>query len=198
MDYKKIYDECHQNGYTEEGDAGAYAHLIDHLNKAKISYNTILDVGCSIGNGVKMFNEMGKDTTGLDVSEVAVNIAKKRNLKTICGSATKIPFENNSFDLLSSTDVLEHLLPEDIDKSINELIRVSKKYIALKLSTMAETSDIWVKFLKTKGINIPNLHLSILENEKWKELFNKKEIKLIYEYQENSAKFIILIYEKVV
>jgi hypothetical protein len=62
---------------------------------------------------------------------------------------------------------------------------------------MPETSGkLWPDKLKKLGINIENLHLSILSDDTWKALFKRDNIKLIHEYSHPTAKFIILIYEK--
>ncbi len=49
----------------------------------------------------------------------------------VCGAASAIPFSNESFDLILSSDTLEHLPASDRDQFLEELLRVSAHYIIL-------------------------------------------------------------------
>ncbi len=49
----------------------------------------------------------------------------------VCGTASAIPFSNESFDLIVSSDTLEHLPLSDRDQFLEELLRVSARYIIL-------------------------------------------------------------------
>ena len=133
MNYKLLYDELHNNEYMHEGENGSYHFILKHIKKANLEYATVLDAGCSIGNGVKIFKDLGKDSTGMDVSEVAIKAAVARGLKAKQGSVLNMPFEDNSFDLVSSADMLEHLVQSDIPGAINELFRVTKKVSCIKV-----------------------------------------------------------------
>lgn len=50
------------------------------------------------------------------------------------GILTNLPYEDNSFDLVFSADVLEHIHPEEADIVISELIRVSRRHIFMSIS----------------------------------------------------------------
>ena len=97
----------------------------------------ILDVACGTGRmlpEVFMMKKMVK-YVGLDTSESMTNIlkqkAKKMNIeedvKINFGDATKIPFEDNSFDVVYSFHLLWHIPKEEQEKVIKEMIRVCKK-----------------------------------------------------------------------
>lgn len=96
----------------------------------KLHPKTILDVGCGEGFTLNRFRKLniGKDLIGVDTSVKAIALGKEQfphlNLKE--GSAYKLPFKDNSFDLVLCLEVLEHL--EDPQKAFSELVRVSKKY----------------------------------------------------------------------
>jgi SAM-dependent methyltransferase len=47
-------------------------------------------------------------------------------MKAIVGSASDLPFEDNSFDAVVASDVLEHIPPEARVKVIHECLRVCK------------------------------------------------------------------------
>lgn len=86
--------------------------------------NKILDVGCGTGGNMLLLKEFGA-VTGLDLSDEALKLAKDKNFaQLIKGDATKMPFSNDYFDIVSVLDTLEHV--ED-DKSVfKETFRVLK------------------------------------------------------------------------
>lgn len=90
----------------------------------------ILEVGTSAGNDLKLFPDES-DINGIDISELAITQAGKNlpkfnfQIADIC----KIPFEDNSIDLVFTRNVLNYLDSEDIKKAVAEMFRVSKKYI---------------------------------------------------------------------
>ncbi|MGC9310001.1 MAG: class I SAM-dependent methyltransferase, partial [Candidatus Nanoarchaeia archaeon] len=92
----------------------------------------ILDIG-SRGN---MFNKKYKTTT-LDVVEDA-------DVKQDLNKNQKLPFKDNSFDIVIMNQILEHLV--NCDELIKEAKRVSKKYIFVGLPNEM-TYGIRIKFL---------------------------------------------------
>lgn len=94
----------------------------------------ILDVGCGRGMYILTFNKMGaKMVAGIDILKDYIQDAKdfvgKHGYDTDqiqYGDCTNMPFEDNTFDLLFSGDVFEHITPEQKDKCIAEAFRVLK------------------------------------------------------------------------
>ena len=95
------------------------------------SNSKVLDIGC--GKGYLLF-EMIKlipnlEIYGLDFSKYAIANSKKEiSDKLIFGNANNLPFENNYFDLVISINTLHCLKCADLEKSLIEMQRVSKKY----------------------------------------------------------------------
>ena len=90
-------------------------------------YSKILDVGCGGGILIKFLKENGfKDIYGIDISNKAIKICKKRGIKNVfIGDCTKMRFDKNMFDIIIAGDILEHIKNEDI--ALNEFNRVLKK-----------------------------------------------------------------------
>jgi len=85
---------------------------------------SVLDVGC--GNGFfTYYLEKLVDTTGLDFSEsmLSMNPCPKK----VCGSATDLPFGDNSFDVVFCSNLLHHIKNPSI--AVSEMKRVSKHYV---------------------------------------------------------------------
>lgn len=93
----------------------------------------ILDAGCGEGFTLLKLVEkgIGKKLEGIENSQLAIDLSKKVNpqLTIKHGSIYSLPYKDGSFDLVISTEVLEHL--DDPKKGISELIRVSNKYLLL-------------------------------------------------------------------
>ncbi|WP_411879199.1 glycosyltransferase [Polaromonas sp. YR568] len=86
----------------------------------------VLDVACGEGYGSAFLAETALSVCGVDVSEEAVAHARTSyqsgNLKFHHSSATQLPFEAASFDLVVSFETIEHLLEQD--GMLNEIERV--------------------------------------------------------------------------
>lgn len=100
--------------------------------KAEIPKNSsFLDVGCGAGYAMqKATEDLGCVCKGIDPDPGAHGVGRflKQLVKEetiIKGSAERIPFEANSFDVVFSSHVLEHVNEED--QSLREMKRVLKE-----------------------------------------------------------------------
>ena len=92
--------------------------------KSKIQNPKILDVGCGTGANLEMLANFGT-AEGVDVSDDALEFCKAKGLKAHKGLAEKLPFEDESFDVVTALDVVEHL--DDDIAGLKEMNRVLKK-----------------------------------------------------------------------
>jgi SAM-dependent methyltransferase len=91
--------------------------------KSEIQNPKILDVGCGTGANLEMLAQFG-EAEGVDVSDDALEFCRAKGLKTHKGLAEKLPFEDESFDLVTALDVVEHL--DDDVSGLKEMNRVLK------------------------------------------------------------------------
>ncbi|MET0754061.1 MAG: class I SAM-dependent methyltransferase [Pyrinomonadaceae bacterium] len=91
--------------------------------KSEIQNPKILDVGCGTGANLEMLASFGK-AEGVDVSDDALEFCKQKGLKAHKGLAEQLPFEDESFDLVTALDVVEHL--DDDVSGLKEMNRVLK------------------------------------------------------------------------
>ena len=82
----------------------------------------ILDVGCGTGANLKMLAAYGK-AEGVDISPQAVDFCHERGLDSVkLGAIEQLPYENDSFELVTALDVIEHL--DDDIAGLREMRRV--------------------------------------------------------------------------
>ena len=86
----------------------------------------ILDAGCGTGGMLAVLKNHGI-AYGIDVAERALLKCRERNLpRLIQASVINIPFANESFDFVLSSDVLYHRCVHDDVSALREFFRVLK------------------------------------------------------------------------
>lgn len=115
------------------------------LDRLKLLFNTldkmpqdskILDAGCGDGYFTNCLTEKGYSAIGMDVSHNAIKTAreKHRDIDFICNPIDeKWPFENDSFDAIFSTEVIEHVF--GIYEMFAEMNRSTRKGGIIILTT---------------------------------------------------------------
>ena len=98
--------------------------LIEQSNFGKDA--RILEIGCSGGPLLKILKEAGyTHAYGIDISEKAIDLCKRREIdNAMLMDGTKTRFGDNEFDIVISSDVLEHI--EDEASALSEWHRILK------------------------------------------------------------------------
>lgn len=87
-----------------------------------VESSRILDVGCGTGANLELLSSFG-EAEGVDLSHEALEFCRSRGLQKVqAGEAESLPFEDNSFDLVTGLDVVEHL--DDDLAGLREFYRV--------------------------------------------------------------------------
>jgi SAM-dependent methyltransferase len=102
-------------------------HLARYLFAARLARRRrVLDIGCGAGYGSFELAQSASSVTGLDVSPEAVALARGSyaapNLHFFAASATRIPFPDASFGLITCFEVIEHI--HDWQLLLNEAHRL--------------------------------------------------------------------------
>jgi len=132
---QEIYQEIYRNDYPEDLDIDSFVTMTDLRNVVKYlnikSGETFLDIGCGkAGPGLWIAREIGANYVGIDLSVVAIELAKKRILEF--GLKSKVEFyvmnvcsttfPNNFFDAAISIDAFTYV--QDKVQGINEILRI--------------------------------------------------------------------------
>jgi ubiquinone/menaquinone biosynthesis C-methylase UbiE len=87
-----------------------------------------LDVGCGFGNLVIALSERFRHVSGIELNAERVEWARRRcpPAEIVCGTAEALPWPDDHFKLITSTDVFEHLDHSQQAAAAKELARVLK------------------------------------------------------------------------
>ena len=152
FDYRQTYNEYWQKpdrwGSNSFGDPELLAdRILRHCGGGRL-----LDLGCGMGELIRCLVMRGVDAHGLDVSDRVVE-----NGNRFCpgrfhfGSAMQLPFEDQSFDTVVSTDCLEHLSENDVQDAISEIFRVCRHFVFIRVSTGVDRDGIWHLTVRNKS-----------------------------------------------
>ncbi len=92
--------------YLNSFEKGKFLSLLPEIKDKKI-----LDVGAGTGRVSLPLALAGAQVTALDVSEKILEVLKRKNKKiaTVVGEAENLPFENESFDIVTAAFLVVHL-----------------------------------------------------------------------------------------
>lgn len=90
----------------------------------------ILDVGCGAGFLSNQLAKEGFDVTAVDLSLDCLQIARGRDetktVKYMVGDAYHLPFDPGSFDVVTCTDLLEHVShPQKVVQEISRVLKMN-------------------------------------------------------------------------
>lgn len=103
--------------------------IFEHIkNRSPCS---VLDIGCRWGNDLKKVSLINTDMNiyGVDVCSEALEVASKefeknQNIHLCQAKGEALPFKDNYFDIIFSSEVIEHI--EEVGKFVREVHRVLK------------------------------------------------------------------------
>lgn len=119
--------------FFERVEAHRYAkewHIPDAADFAGARGLRVLEIGCGLGTDGAQFAKAGADYTGVDLTDAAIDLARKRfEASGLPGEfrvadAEHLDFADDSFDLVYSHGVLHHT--PDTARAVQEIHRVLK------------------------------------------------------------------------
>src|SRR5262249_33588782 len=97
--------------------------VFDELLTAPLHGKRLLDAGCGSGWFSRAAVERGALVTSLDLGvPLLVETRKKASVKAVVGDALRMPFQDESFDVVVSSEMIEHT--PDPGRAIAEMARV--------------------------------------------------------------------------
>lgn len=169
---KDYWDGNRKYGYGGYKYDGRWRVVAEEMSK---HYNLrpgqkILDVGCGKGFLLYEFTQVvdAIEVIGIDISRYAIENAKKEVKPFLReGLAQKLPFEDNSFDLVISLGTLHNLYIYDLEKAVKEIQRVAKKDAFIMVESYRNERD------KANLLYWQLTCESFYTPEEWEWLYNK-------------------------
>lgn len=130
--FEKEYYEDDRIWRIENFSDSDRERIVETVKMIPKKVDSVADIGCGNGVFVNFLKQKGRIKTliGIDTSASAlkyVSTAKKN------GDITNIPLTTKSYDLVASLEVIEHLNLKEFSKAVDELARVSKRYILISV-----------------------------------------------------------------
>ena len=121
-EYERLYELENDLWWFRGMRAISMALLERHLSEC--SGLRVLDAGCGTGGMIEALATLGA-VAGMDASGEALGWARRGKGKSLVqGSVTALPFRDDSFDLITSFDVLYHANVTDDAVALAEIARV--------------------------------------------------------------------------
>jgi len=125
---KRYYDEFSRRYDDRRGgrEPGGYHDMLDDLEVDLVERygrgKEVAEIGCGTGLLLERFARFASHAKGVDLSPGMLEKASERGLDVSLGSATELPWADDSFDVACSFKVLAHV--PDIDVALREMTRV--------------------------------------------------------------------------
>lgn len=92
----------------------------------------VLDIGCAGGHGLVYLSKRSSRVVGLDISRKSLLFAREQevngeSMNVVEGSASFLPFKGESFDIITSFQVIEHLDKREAKVFLREVGRCLKR-----------------------------------------------------------------------
>ncbi len=184
MDNQAYYDDF--SSWYERDRQQGYHQMLDDLEVTLVrQYGTgrqVLEVGCGTGLILERVATFAQSACGVDLSLGMLAKARTRDLSVAQGSATGLPYPDNSFDLVYSFKVLAHI--QDIRLALNEMTRVTRpggtviaefynprslRYLVKRLKPPTPVSETTAdSAVFTRYDSIPQIKSYLPSNLRWK------------------------------
>lgn len=167
----KIYDAYHMNRGSDACSAcGSLGTIAAMFPCARSVY----DAGAGNCKFTRELVKKGYDVRGTEFASIPI--------KKFCqdlvsagivaqASLVDLPYKNNSFDLVTSFEVLEHVPERDTDLAVAELVRVSKGHIFATISLRRAAAD-------PPFPEDPHVHVTVKTRAWWDEKFENNGCKV--------------------
>lgn len=110
-----------------------HAWMIKKIKKDKPK--NILEVGCGFGRNIKFLIENGfkpERIEGSDISQKMIKLARKyvkvKKVKFRVAEVSELPYKDKEFDLVLVHGLFMHVSPQNIERALREVLRVSSRY----------------------------------------------------------------------
>jgi ubiquinone/menaquinone biosynthesis C-methylase UbiE len=165
----KAQQELYDEGWRKELEIGKEERgnlqtNLEFLTQADVlrSGDRVLEIGCGIGSVVFKLSEQGYDVVGTDISGEAISYGLKKyeNIRLEVQPAEALPYEDESFDVVLSFDLFEHIAATDTHLSeVRRVLRPGGYYLFQTPNKYSNAvyETLWTRSLQWRRYH-PSLH----------------------------------------
>ncbi len=164
VDYHEVYERDWRGslaaGKEQRGNLQACLDFIESVNLIE-SGHKVLEIGCGIGSVTNHLAQKGIDAIGTDISDVAIQYGREKypNAHLEAHPAEALPWPDNTFDVVLSFDLFEHI--PDTDRHLSEVTRLLKDNGLYLFQTPNKFSNVIFETLAHKGFGWRLAHPSL-------------------------------------
>jgi 2-polyprenyl-3-methyl-5-hydroxy-6-metoxy-1,4-benzoquinol methylase len=147
-------------GKEQRGNLRTNIEFLDEIKVIKPK-DKILEIGCGIGSVVFELSKQGYDVIGTDISSEAITygLEKYRNVKLEVQAAEELQFASETFDVVLSFDLFEHIARTE--RHVSEVFRVLKPGGYYLFQTPNKYSNVVFETLYHKSLKWRRAHPSL-------------------------------------
>jgi len=150
--FRRVDGSLDKWGYTHRQKYTPFRQILAAF-KYLLHCETFLDVGAGCGSSLEYTRQNRIVGYGFDFSRWATrNRLEGAAGRIFCADARYAPIKDGEFDLVFSSDLLEHIFLPYVDMVIGECYRVSRKWVFHQISTPTENES---GFVLKEGEPIP-------------------------------------------
>lgn len=170
--FETYYRELENNRKKQRYEYLNFNNKLDQIEKRTAKKGNILDIGCSFGFFLDAARQRGWTVAGIDLAEYAAKFAAQRfGIRVINKTITEAEFEENSFDVITMWNTIEHLI--NPKQELEHLSNFLKDDGLLVVST-ANVDSLRARIEGRRWrIWIPPEHLSFFSPQTMRNLFDK-------------------------
>jgi len=160
-------------------------------------YQCMLDLGCGKGTSFRHYHKVAGFTVGLDRSRYDLKYAKKtkervkarHSIGLVCADACSLPFDDETFDLVFSNCVIEHIADDDaVFSETARCLRPGGDFIATLPNSEGQASGIkrwlfgkpWGRRFASQEIQSYFGFQSLKEAEEWLNIHRWDQVRRGY------------------
>ena len=108
-----------------------WGRILDHAVTPRP--RSVLEVGCNIGRNLLALRHLVAELHGIEPNPRSCRAARNHpelaDARIAEGDGFNLPYEDGSVDMVFTSGVLIHVAPEDLGKMVDEIVRVSRRYV---------------------------------------------------------------------
>lgn len=198
----EFWEESFKDKQKMWGEGAAPAAVIARNYFKKQGIRRVLIPGIGYGRNAIPFLEAGMQVTGIEISETAINLAKKE-MKIDClihhGSVTDMPFDDKTYDGIFCYAVIHLLDVEDRKKLIADCynqLADGGVMIFVAVSTEAPNYGMGTEISLNRFEQHGGAQIYFYDEEAIREEFAEYGLQEVREVSENQMQFLMVICEK--